>query len=195
MNFVSKFTKNMLPKITARTKKAFQAENLIYTNVTLSAGLSGMGDIIEQQLEKITGTIKQYHLKRTINMSISGVALGAVAHLWYKYLDRKIKGNNLRTVFKKVVVDQAIGSPLGISVFFVTMAVLEESSVEELIDEFRHKAAKLYAAEMIVWPPAQFINFYFLPGKYRVLYDNLVSLLTDIYFSFVKHSDKPEESF
>ena len=46
---------------------------------------------------------------------------------------------------------------------------------------------KLYIAEWVIWPPAQFVNFYFLPTRYRVLYDNTISLLYDTYTSHVQN--------
>ena len=54
---------------------------------------------------------------------------------------------------------------------------------------------RLYLAEWLLWPPAQFINFYYLPTKYRVLYDNIVSLIYDTYTSHVKHNVKVNEKF
>ena len=47
---------------------------------------------------------------------------------------------------------------------------------------------QLYLAEWFIWPPAQFINFYFLPTRFRVVYDNVISLGYDMYTSHVKNS-------
>ena len=47
--------------------------------------------------------------------------------------------------------------------------------------------SNLYAAEWLIWPPAQFINFSLLPTRYRVAFDNLVSLGFDGYTSYIKH--------
>ena len=47
--------------------------------------------------------------------------------------------------------------------------------------------SRLYAAEWLVWPPAQLVNFRFLPTRFRVVFDNVVSLGFDVYTSRVKH--------
>lgn len=121
-------------------------------------------------------------------MAISGMTVGIICHHWYRYLDARLPGRTISIVIKKVIVDQLICSPLYIGVFFLTLGILENTSWPELKTEIRKKAYKLYVAEWIVWPPAQIINFYFLPTRYRVLYDNTISLGYDIYTSQVKHS-------
>ncbi|CAK9829171.1 Mpv17-like protein 2 [Anthophora retusa] len=70
------------------------------------------------------------------------------------------------------------------------MAISENSSWTKLKDEVVKKAHILYVAEWVIWPPAQIFNFYFLPNKYRVLYDNTISLGYDVYTSHVKHDNK-----
>lgn len=69
----------------------------------------------------------------------------------------------------------------------MTLAVVERSSADEFLDELKSKSWRLYLAEWVIWPPAQMINFFFLPLRYRVLYDNTVSLGYDVYTSYVKH--------
>lgn len=117
-----------------------------------------------------------------------GVTVGVVCHYWYQILDKRLPGRTLGIVMKKVFWDQMICSPIVLSTFFLTLGVLENSTKEDVIKEIKAKAWRLYAAEWVVWPPAQIINFYWLPNRYRVLYDNTISLGYDVYTSKVKHS-------
>lgn len=121
-------------------------------------------------------------------MSVSGMTIGIVCHYWYNFLDGRIAGRTIGIVLKKVIIDQLVCSPLCIGTFFLTLALLENDSLAELKDEIRKKAYKLYIAEWIIWPPAQVINFYFLPTRYRVFYDSTISLGYDIYTSHVKYN-------
>lgn len=43
-----------------------------------------------------------------------------------------------------------------------------------------------------VWPVAQFVQFQFLPHRYRVLYDNTISLGYDVYTSYVINEPIPQ---
>lgn len=171
-------------------KVAFSNKFLLFTNISISFCLSGAGDVIEQRFEKLANDLDKWDSKRTWNMSATGIAVGAVCHYWYKFLDRRLPGHTIRVVINKILLDQFIGSPCCIFTFFGTLAILENTSYDEFVVELRNKWWKLYAAEWIVWPTAQFINFYFLPTKYRVLYDNTISLGYDVYTSHVANSDK-----
>lgn len=167
------------------SKKVFSKKYLLYTNVGISITLSGVGDFLEQQYEMASKELERWDMCRTRNMSVSGCTVGILCHYWYSYLDSKLPGRTIATVAKKVLVDQIICSPVTITVFFVTLALLENSSARQFAEEVRRKAWRLYAAEWVIWPPAQVINFYILPTKYRVLYDNTISLGYDVYTSHV----------
>nr|BAN20755.1 pmp22 peroxisomal membrane protein, putative [Riptortus pedestris] len=162
-------------------------KHLLLTNLGISLGLSGFGDVLQQNYMILQGEKKAWNKRRTFNMSVTGLTVGAVCHHWYNYLDKKLPGRTLKIVLKKCLIDQIFFSPFYISVFFVTIGLLENSSLSQTVKEIINKGKHLYVAEWIVWPPAQIINFYFLPTKYRVLYDNTISLGYDIYTSYVKH--------
>lgn len=167
------------------SRKIFSDKYLLYANVGISITLSGVGDLLEQQYEILSKELKSWDMERTKNMSISGCTVGILCHYWYQYLDARLPGRTIKIVAKKVLIDQVICSPFTISVFFLTLALLENTSMTEFLEEVKKKAWRLYAAEWVIWPPAQVINFYILPTKYRVLYDNTISLGYDVYTSNV----------
>lgn len=169
------------------SRTAFSPRYLLFTNVCISVSLSSVGDTLEQQYEILMKDLDHYSAKRTGHMALSGATVGVVCHYWYKFLDRRLPGRTVSIVMKKVFWDQMVCSPIVISTFFLTLGVLEKSTKEQIVREIKDKAWKLYAAEWVVWPPAQIINFYWLPNRYRVLYDNTISLGYDVYTSKVKH--------
>lgn len=172
------------------SRKAFSKKYLLYTNVAISICLSGVGDIIEQHYEIYTNSIECWDRQRTRQMSMSGLTVGIFCHNWYNFMDRTFPGRTLRIVLKKVLIDQTVASPIVIILFFATLGMLRKTSLDETFREMKDKFLRLYTAEWVVWPPAQIFNFYLLPTKYRVLYDNTVSLGYDVYTSYVMNDKK-----
>lgn len=166
---------------------AFSDKYLLLTNITISLGLSGAGDAIEQYLEIKRGVIKEYDPTRNRNMTIAGGPPGFIIHYWYKFLEKRVPGASIRIAFKKMVLDQIFCSPICISSIFVTLGLLERKKPSEVYEEISEKFYMLYVAEWVVWPPAQFINFYLIPLPYRVLFDSVISLGYDVYTSYVRY--------
>ncbi|KAF2363132.1 Mpv17/PMP22 [Trinorchestia longiramus] len=165
----------------------------------------------QHQTESLSRSARSYDVVRTANMTISGATVGTLCHYWYQRLDRALPGRSLKVIMKKLTVDQVVFSPVCLCVFLLTLEVarratesvskssmprdtFESSSkrrhslpqeIHIFTEELRHKGALLYVTEWIVWPPAQFINFYFLSTRFRVLYDNTISLLYDAGSSYI----------
>ncbi len=41
-----------------------------------------------------------------------------------------------------------------------------------------------------IWPPTQYVNFVYVPTKYRVLYVNGITVIWDVFLSYMKHYDE-----
>lgn len=131
----------------------------------------------------------KYNWTRTAHMSAAGLTTGLLCHYWYIWLDKFYGPDRvLKVVLKKVLVDQIFLSPVNLAVYFTTVGILERSKASRIKDEIIEKGMEnIYVVEWMVWPPAQFVNFLWVPLKYRLLFDNVVSLGFDIYSPFVKY--------
>ena len=158
------FTRDVFGKSKSVANVMFQ-KYLLITNVGISASLSFAGDVIQQYYEMLQDDTRNWDKGRTFRMTIAGITVGFVCHYWYKHLEKCLPGRSLKNVFKKVTLDQLIGSPLYITVFFATTCTLEKRNFEEFKREIIQKWWRLYIAEWIIWPPAQVINFYFIHIK------------------------------
>ncbi|CAG9808500.1 unnamed protein product [Chironomus riparius] len=174
-------------------KVSFSEKYLLTTNCLISVSLSSVGDIIEQNLEIYRKEIHKYDIIRSRNMAASGLTVGVFCHFWYKVLDSRMPGRTFKMVMKKVLVDQMVASPIVIALFFVTLGLMKRESMNETMIEIREKFVRLYKAEWVVWPLAQVVNFWILPLKYRVLFDNTISLGYDVYTSMIINEPIPHK--
>ncbi|KAH3772575.1 mpv17-like protein 2 [Dreissena polymorpha] len=181
------------PKIRSIPSKVgnlFSRRYLLYTNTAISVVMSCTGDSLQQHYQILQGEMTQWDLQRMHDVGFTGLVIGPFCHLWYLMLDRWFPGRTIGIVMKKLVVDQFVCSPIAISSFLLLTSFLEGKTAPQIKQELIEKGKTLYTAEWIVWPPAQIINFYFLPTRYRVLFDNSVSFGFDWYFSFVKYGHR-----
>ncbi len=182
--------------------RLFSKRNLFFTNVALSFSLSGLGDWLQQVNENkksataaaATSSSKRWNARRTLHMSVSfGLTSGFLCHYWYNFLDRAVVGRGFAVIGRKIVYDQLLFSPVCLAACLIVAGAYEGSSRRQIASDVVHKGGNLYLAECLVWPPAQFVNFYFLPTRFRVVFDNLVSLGFDTYTSYVKHTPSNRE--
>lgn len=119
---------------------------------------------------------------------------GCLTHYWYIYLDRFMgRGRSQRLVLKKVLIDQIVFSPVNLVCYFATVGLLERRSLRYIAEEFKQKGmANIYLVEWGIWPAAQYVNFYLLPMRYRILFDNVISFFFDIYSPYVKYHHETE---
>ncbi|KAG1649565.1 Mpv17-like protein 2 [Nymphon striatum] len=120
------------------------------------------------------------------SMALAGTALGAFGHGWYMLLERRLPGTQFKTIVKKLAAELAMGIPLGTG-FIMSISLMEGLSVNKSLQEVKEKFPIMYLVECALWPPIQFVNFYFLHPRYRVLYVSFVMLFWDIFLSYIIH--------
>ncbi|XP_030745838.1 mpv17-like protein isoform X2 [Sitophilus oryzae] len=108
-----------------------------------------------------TATIGRY--------AIYGTSIGGpLVSLWYKFLDKKLPGTAVKTIVKKMLVDQFIFTPQLLVVFYISMSILERK--DDLLAECKEKFGHTFLANCLFWLPAQAVNFSVIPSVYRVTY-------------------------
>lgn len=124
---------------------------------------------------------------RTRNMTVVGLVQGPFHHWFYMILDKVFPGRSAKSVLKKTLLDQSIASPTCLTIFFVGLGILESHNIEEICKELKLKFLETWKVDCCFWPPTQCINFLFVPLHYRVLYTNAMTMVYDIFLSYIKY--------
>uniref|UniRef100_A0A182MYU0 Pmp22 peroxisomal membrane protein n=1 Tax=Anopheles dirus TaxID=7168 RepID=A0A182MYU0_9DIPT len=173
-----------------RVWKLMFGRYLIVTNTVSSGVLMLAGDIAAQEIERRREKKSpSTELDWRLNMTLVGFSQGPLHHYLYKWMDMLLPGATVRTVVKKIGIDQFVISPIFIVTYLYSAGMLEGASLADCTAEMRHKYWTIYTADWLVWPPTQFINFYLLSPKYRVLYINAITMLYNIFLCYIKHND------
>ncbi|KAK8727263.1 hypothetical protein OTU49_009790 [Cherax quadricarinatus] len=162
------------------------------TNTVSSGGLLAIGDGIQQQIEHVQGIsiTPGYDWGRTGRLFLVGLSLGPPHHIFYLWLDKVLPKRNPKVIFKKIMADQFLAAPFFAVNFFIGAGLLEGKSLSGSWQEFKAKFPTVYAFDWLIWPPTQTLNFYFVPAMYRVLYINVITVVWDVFLSYMKHKDQ-----
>ncbi|KAJ8910514.1 hypothetical protein NQ315_002456 [Exocentrus adspersus] len=182
-------TKNNHSPVRTGISLAF-GKYLLLTNIASSGVLMLLGDICRQEIEYQEKKIPQrYDYGRLTRMFLVGLALGPIHHYFYVWIAKVMPDRSMWTITKKIMLDQLVMSPICIVVFFYGMGILESKPIPKCNEEIKNKYMGVYLMDWCVWPPTQFINFYYIPVKYQVFYINAVAVLYNIFLSYFKHKD------
>ncbi|KJH44162.1 Mpv17 / PMP22 family protein [Dictyocaulus viviparus] len=164
------------------------SKHLLVTNTVISCAQIGTADVMQQLFN---GDIKRkgWDYTRTARMAAIGIVIGPMLHYFYRILDsRSFKGGRRKVVVKKLCCDAA-SMPFFSCTFITVGGLLEGSPFSNALREYRQKMWHIFTVDILIWPPAQFVSFWFLPPSIRVVYVNVVSLVYNFLMSYIKNND------
>eukprot|EP01080_Neovahlkampfia_damariscottae_P001987 gene1987-1495_t len=177
-------------------KYAYCMEKYPKTTMSLTASTTAVfGDVGAQYFEK-RNTEKKYSALRTLKMSAYGTIFsGIVLYNWYKFLDKIFKQKNVKTVLLKTFVNQLTVAPyMNASLFFyVNFLAYYDQGFSKVLKETEKKIKKdllpIFINSCKIWPAVNFVNFYFVPLNYRILFINFIGACWSIYVTFISYKD------
>jgi peroxisomal membrane protein 2 len=163
----------------------------------VSAGLvAAVGDVCSQMILKggensknpNATLVERVEWDRTARFVFMNVFMvGPTLHYWYRWLGIRFPGTGMGSVAKRVFVDEFIFTPLYYPVFLTLLWKLEHGeklSFTKIGSMLWAEMPTLILAEWIIYVPAQSLNFRYVPGKFQVLFSNVVGIVWNGYLSW-----------
>ncbi|EFJ52964.1 hypothetical protein VOLCADRAFT_102925 [Volvox carteri f. nagariensis] len=157
--------------------------NPLFTKALTCALLNALGDIFCQFF--IEGG--KWDIRRTSIFTFMGLALvGPTLHYWYSLLNRLIPARGATGAGLQLLLDQGVFAPLFLATFISVLFTIEGKShlVRSKLEQDLLETVKV---NWVLWIPAQYLNFRFVPPNLQVLTANIVALIWNTYMSFQSH--------
>jgi len=157
------------------------------TKAVSSVLIFALGDVLCQKIEKnIQNIDKEFDYKRLIKQSSYGLFVGPYLHFQFclviPYLfPAGTKFNTTKSVLYALTISDSIYN----CGFYVYCDALEGKFFQ--INTFVEKFIPTQILNLKIWPILQYINFSIIPVKYRVLFDNTLSVFWNAYLSWIQN--------
>lgn len=78
-------------------------------------------------------------------IAVVGTVLGSFQHLFYSSLDKRYPARDMRTIAKKIFIDQSLCTPINIVVFLYGLGILENKTWNKMNEEFKNKFLVIFS--------------------------------------------------
>lgn len=153
------------------------------TNVTLYGCLFAGGDFVHQCFSRK----EQVDWSHTRNVAVVAFTFhGNFNYFWMRFLERRFPGNALRTVLRKLLLDQTLAAPLAISAFYTGVSFMEGR--DEVLLDWKEKFLNTYKTGLMYWPFMQFLNFALVPLLVRTAFTGCCGFIWATFLCFSHQS-------
>lgn len=170
---------SILTQVAARYGAIAQKRPLT-TNVVLGFTIAGLGDVACQ----IYFERQPWNARRTMEMGvIRAVVMAPFLQLYFPFLSRLVPGTTMTQVFKRVLADQIIGSPVSISLIFAA-ACLVRGQPDHILPRIENQLLPTMLNGAMYWPFVHSLNFRFVPVLHQPVVAHVASLWWNAVLSY-----------
>jgi len=171
-----------LEKWTSGIVTKLQNNRPLVRNCLVLGTLSGLAEFSQQTLLYKVFPCKEdrknYDLAAVGRyMTLGSFLFAPTLHYWFKWLDKVLPGKTAEVVLKKVVVDAVVLDVPYYIAFYMAMGTMEGKSFSSSWEDVKAKLVKTLIYALILWIPAQAVNFRFVPPHMRVTYIACVTFI------------------
>ena len=85
---------------------------------------------------------------------------------------------------KKLAIELALGPILYVNAFLIT-GLIRGKSRDKIWSEIKANFAYFMAVDLCVYAPFQYLNFYYVPPQFRMLYVEGIEIAYDLFFIYL----------
>ncbi|XP_065830730.1 peroxisomal membrane protein 2-like [Oscarella lobularis] len=157
----------------------------VLTKAITSATLSALGETLVQKYGgKGDSAVPAW--RSVLAYAMFGfVVTGPLIHHYHRLLEKFIPPKSEHAMIKKLLVDRFVFTPPLLALFFYVIALLEGRGTTEskrILSEHLWPTLKL---SWKIYTVVQFVNLYYVPQQFRVLFTNLLGFLWTVYISLI----------
>lgn len=170
----------------------------VLTGIATTTSISIVGDISCQYLEyrssyqyqsQHNNILKnrkfQWNYIRTMKFATVGFCLAPQLVVWYRFIQHQLPGKpSFMIASKRMLVDQFIFASWSTAYCLGFATVLNGGDIKDVHKQIDAKWYDSYKVNLLLWPPAQIINFWFIPPHFRVLWTNFIAFGWTTFMSF-----------
>jgi hypothetical protein len=142
-----------------------------------------------------------FDFARTARLCAYSALLGTpIAHYWFGLLDKglllpaaaRAASAGLYGAACKTLLDQLFMAPVGLTLFFSSVALMEGKTLPEAAASATARLKPALIANYSLWPGAQALNFALVPPRQRILYVNVVAIFWTAVLSHLASAEMVE---
>ncbi|KAI9010459.1 hypothetical protein CLU79DRAFT_839594 [Phycomyces nitens] len=163
-----------------------------------------------QQDELFCNPPPSWEPSRTLRFAVYNFSVAPLVGKWFMFLDKffpmpvlaasaskavqKTIGRQKDiAALKRMVTDQVLFAPAGLTMFFTIMGFIETKKWEGVQEKFRDAFLPALAMNYKVWPVVQLINFKVMPLQYRLPFVSSLGIIWNAYLSWINNASKQKE--
>ncbi|WOO82125.1 Protein sym1 [Vanrija pseudolonga] len=177
-------------RLTAVYNRHFDTHPLLTLTAT-NGLLSSISDLVAQGLGMALAEKDDrpaYDPARTARFAVFGLGMGPVVGQWLRFLEFSVPmraGHAVQVTVKRVLLDQFVFAPVGLTLFVGSMGIMEGKSRAHIKQKFDDVYWTALKANWKVWPAIQAANLGIVPLRYRLPFQQTCGILWNTYLSLL----------
>ncbi|TVY39877.1 Protein SYM1 [Lachnellula subtilissima] len=149
-----------------------------------------LGDLSAQSI-----TDEEYNPARSLRAILIGAGASIPSYKWFLFLGNSFNyPSKALSLATKVIVNQALFTPINNSYFFGAQALLTGDSLPEVWERIKRTVPPSMLNSLKVWPAVTAFNFTFIEAQYRSIFAGFIAIGWQTYLSYLNRTAEMEEA-